>query len=193
MKNLLFTAGIAAFALALVAAPQANADSLEVRLGQFVSRNEQESGSPYTITSVTATAFASTEAGRTLAVKGCYAKREDTGQGFPYRWKYWGYHSNSRVETRLMGDRTFVLTGLAEAEERARKAVKDQAAWYCACEGAINVELQAKLERTGRTVNIFLTLQQDEKGYYVEKPYGRVYVATSTVDVSQAPGGLAAR
>lgn len=175
MKNLMF------IIITSIISSASLANSIDLKLGNF----ESYSGSSnFKILSVKASTFASTDT-NTLSWKGCYASKTDTGQGFPYKWNYTAKEVSNEISFQV-NDKVITLNDVESLRSAAVESLKKQKSFYCSVETGISVLIKAELT-SGEVVRTAIDIQLDEKGYFVEKPYGNVYL-NDKIDIIGIPG-----
>ncbi|MBT5095238.1 MAG: hypothetical protein HOM21_13380, partial [Halobacteriovoraceae bacterium] len=139
---------------------------VSLRLGALVPFASDEITN-YQIESVRADVGASTDVSPSIAWKGCYAEKVDTGQGFPYRFNYVPMNANRSIPFTIEGQ-TIVLEDFEALRKAAKKEVKKEARFYCKKETTVSIVFKVSFNES-ETATASFTLSKNRKGYFIEK------------------------
>ena len=106
------------------------ADGFSFKLGTGHIFYNDVTPSEYRVVDVQAHTYARTE-GLSLSMKGCYEKKEETGDSFPFHVSYIAHGTKDRVATSYNDNKILVLESIKDVEKRVRKRLRKKVPFYC--------------------------------------------------------------
>lgn len=149
-----------------------------IKLGNLVTFSYEES--EFTVVDASVTAFSSTS-GWSLSRRKCHKSKTRTGQGFPYRYNYQSFEGSAKASTLVKG-KEITVSKLEKAIQSAKDSLSDKVPFYCGRDHAVALEVTLKREN-GESLKSYVSLGLDDGRLYAEKPYGRVYLDNSELDL----------
>lgn len=178
MKHLIWMLG------ALSSTAFAAENPVTLKLGKYVTfSGEQE----ITLISAVATAYSSSET-HTVALPGCYKKKIQTGEGFPYGTTYVAFEESAVGSSTILDPNLVQIADFDRTISQVRQGVRKKVPFYCTTQEGMSVDLELKLD-DGEVVKSVLFILKDSRGLYVDKPYGKAYLSAGPIDIVPTPPG----
>lgn len=150
-----------------------NTHAATLTVKDFASYNAKEDESPVTILNAKTTVFAFTE-GASLSIKGCYAKKINTHEPGPYKYKYIAKEKSLAVATVITTTSSLNLENALGAFSEVEKALKNDLPFFCQTGTAMSVEMEVEIETTKRIVRVVVVITKNKNDLVVSTPMGEV-------------------